>query len=78
MRYMQSYKAPTCVLLNEKDNMVSFGYEAEELFVDEDDEDGEQGPKYFLENFKMVLHGQRKYTFEAISLVRVIFVYVEI
>ena len=55
---MQSYKAPTCVLLNEKDNLLSFGYEAEELFVDEDDEDSEQSPKYFLENFKMVLHGQ--------------------
>jgi hypothetical protein len=43
-----SLKAPTAVLLNEKKELVSFGYEAENQFSDLLSEDEHQAYFYFL------------------------------
>lgn len=50
-----SLKTPTCLLLNEEKEIVSFGYEAENEYSDIV-MDGRQNDYYYFYRFKMSLH----------------------
>ena len=50
----QSYKTPTCVLLDSNKEFDSFGFEAQKKYADMEDEDVHK--YYFFEKFKMKLH----------------------
>ena len=55
-----SEKAPTCVLFNEHEKFVSFGYDAEEKYGDLAIEGEEEvGKWFFFERFKMKLHNEK-------------------
>ena len=55
------------MLLNDKDQFDSFGYEAEENYMDiEDDEDSRNTMKLFR-NFKMVLHSKKVTDYKTIN-----------
>lgn len=50
-----SLKTPTCLLLDEKENIVSFGYEAENDYADVVLE-RKQNEFFFFQRFKMLLY----------------------
>ena len=52
---LMSFKTPTCVLLNPSGQFDSFGYEAENKFVNLADDDEHTGWRLF-QRFKMILH----------------------
>ncbi|XP_072253690.1 heat shock 70 kDa protein 12A-like [Leuresthes tenuis] len=50
-------KAPTCILFNEHEEAIKFGYEAKTQYINVR---GEEAKKlYFFENFKMALYGTK-------------------
>ncbi|XP_054908995.1 heat shock 70 kDa protein 12A-like [Poeciliopsis prolifica] len=49
-------KAPTCILFNESEEFVAFGYEATEAYNCMGGEDAKK--YYFFQNFKMALYGE--------------------
>jgi hypothetical protein len=50
-----SLKTPTCLLLDDKEELVSFGYEAENDYFDIIN-DGKQNEYFFFQRFKMQLY----------------------
>ncbi|XP_063322721.1 heat shock 70 kDa protein 12A-like [Pelmatolapia mariae] len=54
---LDSLKTPTCILFNENEEFLLFGYEAEKAYSKMKREDAKKN--YFFENFKMVLYGKR-------------------
>ena len=52
-----AYKTPTCVLLDKRQNLKAFGYDAQTEFSTLANEDAED--YYYFHRFKMVLHTQR-------------------
>lgn len=55
-KQLLSLKTPTCILLNKKDQeLVSFGYEAENAYA-EIVENSEEDDYYYFQQFKMVLY----------------------
>lgn len=60
---LMSEKAPTCVLFDKDGDFESFGFEAEERYMDLTmDEDEDINSWYYFQRFKMALHGQKVYT----------------
>jgi len=55
-----SLKTPTCVLLNPSKEFDSFGFEAENKFVNLAD-DNEHGGWMLFQKFKMILHNKEVY-----------------
>ncbi|VDI52481.1 Hypothetical predicted protein [Mytilus galloprovincialis] len=60
-RALLSLKTPTCLLLNDKKELDSFGYEAENKYADIVMDD-EQDNYYYFHRFKMNLHNNKKIT----------------
>ncbi|XP_071125270.1 heat shock 70 kDa protein 12A-like [Mytilus edulis] len=58
-RALLSLKTPTCLLLNDKKELDSFGYEAENKYADILMDD-EQNNYYYFQRFKMNLHNNTK------------------
>ncbi|XP_063447377.1 heat shock 70 kDa protein 12A-like [Mytilus trossulus] len=58
-RALLSLKTPTCLLLNNKKELDSFGYEAENKYADIVMDD-EQDNYYYFQRFKMNLHNNTK------------------
>ena len=55
-----SHKAPTCVLFDGEGKFDSFGYEAEERYMElATDEDEDVNEWFYFQRFKMKLHGQK-------------------
>ncbi|CAC5355527.1 unnamed protein product [Mytilus coruscus] len=57
---LQSYKAPTSVLLNQHQEFLAFGYDAEDRYMDyrmslENDSDDEKDVLYYFRRFKLAL-----------------------
>ena len=50
-----TYKTPTCVLLNSRKQFDSFGYEAENKYVDLAEDETHEG-WFLFRRFKMILH----------------------
>ena len=53
-----SWKTPTTVLLNPEQTFDSFGYEAENNYIDLVNEEMEEG-WYYFKRFKMLLHNKQ-------------------
>jgi hypothetical protein len=53
-----SLKTPTCLLLDDKKQLVAFGYDAENRYADIV-MDGEQDDYYYFHRFKMNLHNNK-------------------
>ena len=47
-------KTPTCLLLNPDKSFNSFGYEAQDIFAELDEDQAQE--YYYFERFKMILH----------------------
>ncbi|XP_076111559.1 heat shock 70 kDa protein 12A-like [Mytilus galloprovincialis] len=60
-RALLSLKTPTCLLLNDRKELDSFGYEAENKYADIVMDD-EQDNYYYFHRFKMNLHNNTKIT----------------
>jgi len=54
---LMSFKTPTCVLLNPRKQFDSFGFEAENKFVNLTDDNEHEGWMLF-QKFKMILHNK--------------------
>lgn len=54
-----SLKTPTCLLLNDKKELETFGYDAENKFADISMEEDGQKDYYFFQRFKMNLHNNK-------------------
>ena len=57
----QSYKTPTCLLLNPDRSFKSFGYEAQQAYTEMDENDEKR--YYYFERFKMKLHQTKVWLF---------------
>jgi len=53
-----SHKTPTCVLVNPQKQFDSFGYDAENKYMDLLEEDDHEGWMFF-QRFKMILHNSQ-------------------
>lgn len=49
-------KTPTCILFNEKEEFIGFGYDAKMSYCKMGNPEARE--KYFFENFKMSLYGK--------------------